>query len=142
MAGLSVWIAPLSALAGVGLGAFLNPWGTRRQSWLTTRREAFDRAIAAVKAADLARNYPRHVAPSELGPDAQRAADFNAELAIRGFERLTEATHEMRAALAALEPYFVPVWNSSQWQITNASAASLLTQLKRERRRAPIWRRT
>lgn len=142
MAGISVWIGPLSALAGVGLGALLNPWGARRQSWLTTRREAFDRAIASVKATDLARNYPRHVAPAELGPDAQRAADFNAELAIRGFERFTEATHEMRAALAALEPYFVPVWNSDQWLITDETAASLLAQLKLERHRAPIWRRT
>jgi hypothetical protein len=126
------------ALAGVVVGAFLNPWGTRRQSWKTARREAFDRAIAAVKTADLARNYPRHVDPSELGPDRQRADDFNAELAVRGFERLADAMHEMRQQLAALEPYFEPEWDDSQWPITDATAASLLAQLKRERQRAPL----
>ncbi|MFE9178772.1 hypothetical protein ACFYN5_21300 [Streptomyces sp. NPDC007126] len=138
MAGLIPWIAPTFALAGVAVGAFLNPWETRRQSWQTARREAFDRAIAAVKAADLARHYPRHVEPGELGPDRQRADDFNAQLAIRGFERLAEAMHEMRQQLAALEPYLEPEWDDNQWPITDETAASLLAQLKRERQRVPL----
>ena len=134
------WIAPTFALAGVTFGAFLNLWATRRLSWHTARREAFDRAIAAVKAADLAQNYPRRFAPTELGPDLQRAEEFNAQLAIRGAERVVEAIYEMRQRLAALEPYFEAAWDDSQWQITAETAASLLVQLKRERQRAPLFR--
>ncbi|MEV5593559.1 hypothetical protein [Streptomyces sp. NPDC052496] len=138
MAWLTPWIAPVFALAGVAIGAFLNPWGLRRQSWLTARREAFDQAITAVKAAELARYYPRHVDPRELGPDLQRALDFNRELPIRGFERLAEAMHEMHRELAALEPFFQPEWESNQWPITDETAASLVAQLKRERQRVPL----
>jgi hypothetical protein len=133
LTGILPWIAPTFAFAGAAVGAFLNPWGTRRQSWHTARREAFDRAIAAVKAADLARNILRHVAPTELGVDPQRAEAFNAELAIRGVERLLEAIYEMRQQLAALEPYFEAEWDDNLWQIPAETAASLLAQLKRER---------
>jgi hypothetical protein len=137
---ITPWIAPTFALAGVTFGAFLNAWGTRRQSWHTARRETFDRAIAAVKAAELAQNYPRRFAPNELGPDPQRAEEFNAQLAIRGAERVIEAIFEMRQQLAALEPYFQAEWDDNQWQITAETAASLLTQLKRERQRIPLFR--
>jgi hypothetical protein len=140
LTGIMPWIAPIFALAGVAVGAVLNPWVTRRQSWQTARREAFDRTIAAVKAADLAQHYPRHVKHTELGPDPQRAEEFNAQLAIRGVERFVEAIHEMRQQLAALEPYFEAKWDDDRWRITTETAASLLAQLKRERQRVPLFR--
>ncbi|WP_405891395.1 hypothetical protein OG612_06365 [Streptomyces sp. NBC_01527] len=41
----------------------------------------------------------------------------------------------MRSGLAALEPYLTLDWNDAQWQTPDAAYTSLLSQLKKARRR-------
>ncbi len=129
-------------LVGVVIGALLPSWVASHSAWRTSRRELFDKAIAAVKATELALLQPSHVNPAHFGvnPQAiQAAAEYNSRLAERGIDQFNGAVLEMRQALAALEPYFVPEWNSNEWQITNETAASLLQQLKKARPRSPLW---
>ncbi|MYZ10264.1 hypothetical protein GT028_23255 [Streptomyces sp. SID2999] len=122
------------ALAGVLVGALFAPLATTRFGWQTSRREAIDRAIACVRRAELAATYPRHVRQSEIGA-GDEALRYQTELPLRGFERYYEATQEMRAALAAVEPYLTLDWDDSRWQTPDDEYTRLLGQLKEARRR-------
>ena len=137
-----MWVTAIFTLAGVAIGAFLPSWVASHSAWRTSRRELFDKAIAAVKTAELALLQPSHVNPAHFGvnPQAMQAAVvYNSRLAERGLDQFNKAAYEMRQALAALEPYFVPEWNSNEWQITAETATSLLQQLKKARPRSPLW---
>ncbi|MFI1213602.1 hypothetical protein ACH4UV_39290 [Streptomyces sp. NPDC020802] len=122
------------ALAGVLVGALFAPLATTRFGWQTSRRDAIDHAIASVRRAQMASNYPRRVRQEELG-DSDEALRYNLELPLRGFERYYESTQEMRSALAAVEPYLSLNWDDSQWQMPDEAYTRLLDQLKRARRR-------
>ncbi|MFJ2720998.1 hypothetical protein [Streptomyces sp. NPDC087437] len=61
------WLGPVLALVGVLVGALFAPLATTRFGWQTSRREAIDHAIAAVRCAQLAANYPRYVNQDEIG---------------------------------------------------------------------------
>ncbi len=128
------WLGPVLALAGVLVGALFAPLAATRFGWQTSRREAIDRAIACVRRAELAATYPRQVRQSEIGV-SDEALRYQLELPLRGFERYYEATQEMRAALAAVEPYLALDWDDSRWQTPDEDYARLLGQLKRARRR-------
>jgi hypothetical protein len=137
-----MWVTAIFTLAGVVIGALLPSWVTSYSAWRTSQRELFDKAIAAVKAAELALRQPNYASPAHFGtsPQAiQAAAEYNSRLPERALDKYNEAAYEMRQALAALEPYFVPEWNSIEWQITPETAASLLQQLKKARPRSPLW---
>jgi hypothetical protein len=129
-----IWLAPVIALTGVLFGALFAPLATTRFGWQTSRREAIDHAIGCVRKAQLSANYPRRVDQVEIG-GSEEATRYQLELPLRGFERYYEATHEMRAALAALEPYLPLVWNDSLWQTPEDEYSRILGQLKRARRR-------
>ncbi|MFH9655302.1 hypothetical protein ACH4MT_30885 [Streptomyces anulatus] len=131
---ISSWIAPVLALAGVLVGALFAPLAATRFGWQTSRREAFDRAISAVRVAQLAARYPRTVNLSEIG-DTDEARAYLRELPVKGFEYYRQAVQEMRSALAALEPYFIPEWQDDLWQTPDAEYANLLTQLKNSRKK-------
>lgn len=122
------------ALAGVLVGALFAPLAATRFGWQTSRREAFDRAISAVRVAQLAARYPRTVNLSEIG-DTDEARAYLRELPVKGFEYYRQAVQEMRSALAALEPYFIPEWQDDLWQTPDAEYANLLTQLKNSRKK-------
>lgn len=128
------WLGPVLALAGVLVGAVFAPLATTRFGWQTSRREAIDRAIACVRRAELATTYPRQVHRSEIGV-SDEALRYQLDLPLRGFERYYEATQEMRAALAVVEPFLGLDWDGSRWQTPDEEYARLLDQLKRARRR-------
>ncbi|MGB8943527.1 MAG: hypothetical protein WCD21_25350 [Streptomyces sp.] len=121
-------------LSGVLVGALFAPLATTRFGWQTSRREAIDHAIACVRRAELAANYPRQVVQGEIG-FSEEALRYQLEIPLRGFERYSEAIHDMRAALAAVEAYLALNWNDSAWQPQDEEYANLLGQLKRARRR-------
>ncbi|MFD6966711.1 hypothetical protein [Streptomyces sp. NPDC059949] len=133
-----MWFAPVLALAGVLMGSLFAPLAASRFGWQTSRREAIDRAIASVRVAQLAARYPRNIQLVEIG-DSEEAQQYLRELPIKGFEHYRTAIQEMRGAVAALEPYLVPDWADSQWQVPDETYASLLEQLKKARRRTLIF---
>lgn len=131
---MASWLAPVIALSGVLVGALFAPLAATRFGWQTSRREAFDRAIAAVRVAQLAARYPRTVSLSEIG-DTDEGRAYLRELPVKGFEYYRQAVQEMRSALAALEPYLIPQWEDCQWQTPDVEYAALLAQLKNSRRK-------
>ncbi|MFG2343738.1 hypothetical protein [Streptomyces phaeochromogenes] len=131
------WLGPVLALVGVLVGALFAPLAATRFGWQTSRRVAFDHAIASVRIAQLAANYPRTVNLVEIG-DSEEARAYLRELPIKGFEKYRESTQEMRSALAALAPYLTLTWNDTQWQTRDETYESLLCQLKKARRRTLI----
>ncbi|MCX5140020.1 hypothetical protein [Streptomyces sp. NBC_00338] len=135
---MTSWLAPVLALAGVLVGALFAPLAATRFGWQTSRREAFDRAISAVRVAQLAAKYPRTVNLVEIG-DTDEARAYLRELPVKGFEYYRQAIQEMRSALAALEPYLIPEWDDDQWQTRDATYITLLIQLKQARRKTLIF---
>lgn len=135
---ITSWVAPVLTLAGVLVGSLFAPLAATRFGWQTSRREAFDRAISAVRVAQLAARYPRAVNLVEIG-DTDEARAYLRELPVKGFEYYRQAIQEMRSALAALEPYLIPDWDDDQWQTPDATYAALLMQLKKARRKTLIF---
>lgn len=135
---MTPWLTPTLTLCGVLVGALFAPLAATRFGWQTSRREAFDRAISAVRAAQLAASYPRAVNQSEIG-NSEEALAYLRELPIKGFECYRLAVQEMRSSLAALEPYLTLEWDPDQWHTQEATYIGLLTQLKKARRRTLIF---
>ncbi|MFD5846854.1 hypothetical protein [Streptomyces chartreusis] len=117
--------------------ALFAPLAIIRFGWQTSRRDAIDHAIACVRQAQLAAHYPRRVDQREIGV-SDDAARYQLELPLLGFERYYEATQNMRAALAGVEPYLALDWAPSRWQTPDDEYARLLEQLKRARRRTLV----
>ncbi|MFE5840215.1 hypothetical protein ACFQ7N_01030 [Streptomyces niveus] len=135
---MTSWLTPAPALTGVLVGALFAPLAATRFGWQTSRREAYDRAISAVRVAQLAAKYPRTVNLVEIG-DTDEARTYLRELPIKGFEYYRQAIQEMRSALATLEPYLIPEWDDDQWQTSDSTYAALLVQLKKARRKTLIF---
>lgn len=84
-------------------GGLLAPWAKARFDRRHERHQAFDRAIASVKAVLYAYTAPTNVARSQIG-DSTYAQEFIDQLLTRRMERFFEATYGMRQAIAGLEP--------------------------------------
>lgn len=156
---MDVWVTVTFALVGVITGAMVSPWATRRQAWVTTRREALDRAIVATRKANLRCNYLRGVTRDQLLPvdvgtepherwpeltdeHLAQAHAARVQVPLDGFAEFRTAVVEMRDALAVVEPYvdLRRDWGS-EWLPNTATFSSLLGQLKQARGRSAWWRR-
>ncbi|GAA1390901.1 hypothetical protein GCM10009639_20030 [Kitasatospora putterlickiae] len=134
MVGTAGWLVPVAGLVGAVLGGVLSPWVGARFARHTAKRQAFDKAIAAVRTVQVARHYASNVPAGLLGGLDQGSADeFNIELRKTGVQRFIEATYEAKVALAALEPYGNLFRDGDGWEITESEADALLARLKRAR---------
>ncbi|MFI8787912.1 hypothetical protein [Streptomyces sp. NPDC055105] len=156
---VGIWVTATFALIGVITGAAVSPWAARRQAWVSSQREALDKAIVATRKANLRRNYLRGAARGQLLPaqvgtspldhwptltdeHLDRAHDVRAQLPLDGFAEFRAAVVEMRDALAVVEPYVDLDWDwEREWLPGPDTFLSLLAQLKRARNRSGLGQR-
>jgi hypothetical protein len=132
---MSPWLTPVLGLVGAFVGASLAPWMTAHLAWRRTRREAFNAAISALRAAQVARHFANGVPAHYVGGDAATVEAYNQRLRERGIDRFVDSMHEAKVALAALEPFYRVTGDLDRWEITEPDADRMLTELLRERKR-------
>jgi hypothetical protein len=120
-------------MIGAILGSLVSPWLVSRLGHRALRREAFNRAIAAVRAAQVVRHRPTEVPADYLGGDENVTEKFNEQLREKGLNRFFDAQHEARLALALLEPYYSVRDSDDSWEISGERAEALLRELKKAR---------
>ncbi|MFD9207392.1 hypothetical protein ACFVZM_14095 [Streptomyces sioyaensis] len=130
---MSAWLTPVLGLLGAFVGSSLAPWMTAHLAWRRTRREAFNTAISALRAAQVARHFANGVPAHYVGGDLDAVAAYNQRLRERGIDRFVEAMHEAKLALAALEPFYRVSGDLDRWEITEPDAERMLTELLRAR---------
>ncbi|SEC56392.1 hypothetical protein SAMN05428945_3242 [Streptomyces sp. 2224.1] len=130
---MSAWLTPVLGLLGAFVGSSLAPWLTAHLAWRRTRREAFNAAISALRAAQVARHFANGVPAHYVGGDVDTVAAYNQRLRERGIDRFVDAMHEAKLALAALEPFYRVSGDLDRWEITEPDADRMLTELLRTR---------
>jgi hypothetical protein len=108
---------------------------TAHLAWRRTRREAFNKAISALRTAQVARHYADGVPAHYIGGDAATVEAYNQRLRERGVDRFVDLMHEAKVALAALEPFYKVSGNLDRWEITEPDADRMLAEMLRQRRR-------